>query len=236
MDRDTNDLTIVIACDCETDAAEFNQVFSGSREGAMPSELSLMAAVLSFAIYEKDLEWINGDDYSEHPFSFRNCCEYLGIDHLAARKVLNQRLGKCRGVPFPATETGACPQNLRRSRAGIFPCLQRVPSRSEPLQVPRMPAEVQRRVCRGMASDVAIADARCGATGRIERSLLQFDRPGSAYLTGSVERWENPARCKVDAEGVSFFSLRPYRADEGQTWRFITRRFPKFVYQISKNC
>jgi hypothetical protein len=100
MDRATNDLTIVIACDCETDTAEFNEVFSGSREGAMPSELSLMAAVLSFAIYEKDLEWINGDDYSEHPFSFRNCCEYLGIDHLAARKVLNQRLSKCRGVLF----------------------------------------------------------------------------------------------------------------------------------------
>jgi hypothetical protein len=80
MDRDIDELAIA----CETDTAEFEEAFSGSRGRAIPFELALMAAALRWAIFERDTAWINSDE--EHVFSFRNCCESLGIDHLAARK------------------------------------------------------------------------------------------------------------------------------------------------------
>ena len=97
MDHDSDELLIKFN-PSDADTAELEYEFYGLTGCAIPFELALMAAAIRFAIYEKDLRWINDDDRSEYPFTFKNCCEYLGIDYQAARKVLNQRIGKGRRV------------------------------------------------------------------------------------------------------------------------------------------
>ena len=92
MDRDTDDLAIVLNAS-DVDTAEFDEVWGKSR--ATPFELQLMAAAFRWAIFEKDLRWINDDNNPDYVFSFQTCCASLGINYQAARKVLNERLGKC---------------------------------------------------------------------------------------------------------------------------------------------
>ena len=53
-------------------------------------ELTLLVALIDNAILERDLAWINST--FDHPFSFKNCCDHLGIDFVAARRVLDQRI------------------------------------------------------------------------------------------------------------------------------------------------
>ena len=56
-----------------------------------PWHLELMSAVLEHAITDRDLKWINREDEG-HIFSFRSCCEALGIDAEAARAALNAKI------------------------------------------------------------------------------------------------------------------------------------------------
>lgn len=56
-----------------------------------PWHIELMHAVLENAITEADLKWINLEDEG-HIFSFRSCCETLGIDADAARAALNAKI------------------------------------------------------------------------------------------------------------------------------------------------
>jgi hypothetical protein len=94
MDWD-GDLTIAFNA-CDVDTGEFEEEFYGSRP-ELSFELALMEAQIKHAIYERDLAWVNdvhGLERRDYIHSFRNCCDHLGIDYRAARKILNQRLRK----------------------------------------------------------------------------------------------------------------------------------------------
>lgn len=74
---------------CDGDSVQVDALVYPPRK-SLPWHLELFWAVLDNAMTESDIDWINTE--SDHIFSFRNCCEALGIDVQAARKALNGRL------------------------------------------------------------------------------------------------------------------------------------------------
>ena len=75
------------AADCES--VEFYSLTHPVRT-VLPPHLALIAAVLEHGIDDGDLPWINREDSGV--FTFRSCCESLGIDCEAARRVLNRKM------------------------------------------------------------------------------------------------------------------------------------------------
>jgi hypothetical protein len=68
-------------------------------------EIRIMYQLIKNSILERDITWINRDE-PEYLYSFQNCCEYLGIDYRAARKVLNRVIGKGRRVVIGGNHRG----------------------------------------------------------------------------------------------------------------------------------
>lgn len=100
----------------------------GSRGRQIPAELGLMIAQIRWAIFEADLEWINDDSDRDYVFSFRSCCDVLGLDCDATRNVLNDRIGK-KGfrVYAPKPRTALEPRSRRRPGKDLLASLRGVP-------------------------------------------------------------------------------------------------------------
>ena len=163
MDHEGNELIIKFSPD-DTDTAEFEQAFCGSRGRAIPFDRALQAAAIRWAIFERDTSWINDDDDPDYVFSFKSCCESLGIDYLAARTVLNQRIGKGRRVLLRRPKTLEF-EVTKTCQEKIYTRLRRVPAWGNSLEVPRVPAAVQFLLRPVMAPLLAVACANCRAAG-----------------------------------------------------------------------
>lgn len=81
---------IAIVANSDADGLLTAEAFYGGKPRELPFEQALMVAVLRQAIMDRALDWINLD--VDFLFSFRNCCESVGIDYLAARKALNAKI------------------------------------------------------------------------------------------------------------------------------------------------